>query len=463
MGAEVIGMWGTWEELLLGGAVLRHGTQDWNAIATELRTRTVCPFSFTPEVCKAKYEDVQQHYSGCLAWFEELRKQRMAELKRALELSEDSIGSLETKLENLKAEKGADCHVENDYSQTESPVPHQIYEVVEFSSKETSKDGLSAGSFTQETQTNWSPDCQNTATVASEDRESKPENLQSSNEEKVLIIEKHIEYIGQVASLKKRRGKRKRKDCSKDVKEGSVGESDFLGSVDLNASRCKGNSTSDSDQIAISSGVDDQCRYPIKDNIHDLMRVFDSIVRNDCASVFHCRHDSQKRGRYKKMILQHMDFDTIRSRFANRSITSANELFRDMLLIANNALVFYSKVTREHKSALLLRDLVSKALWLHLKGNGCKATTASLTSTSPMIKCPVKPRTVRLSNNKLSKKVGNSRNVVVARTSNGGKRPPNIESPSSAESLARTKKGYGRPRKAGHGTLVMGSKSTRIR
>lgn len=50
MGAEVIEVWGTWEELLLGGAVLRHGTRDWNLVAAELRARTVCPYTVTPEV-----------------------------------------------------------------------------------------------------------------------------------------------------------------------------------------------------------------------------------------------------------------------------------------------------------------------------------------------------------------------------------------------------------------------------
>lgn len=42
--------WGTWEELILGGAVIRHGTQDWNVVASEVRTRIVSPYGFTPEV-----------------------------------------------------------------------------------------------------------------------------------------------------------------------------------------------------------------------------------------------------------------------------------------------------------------------------------------------------------------------------------------------------------------------------
>lgn len=53
MEAETMGVgprkmnWGTWEELILGSAVRRHGTRDWNVVASELRARTIY---FTPEV-----------------------------------------------------------------------------------------------------------------------------------------------------------------------------------------------------------------------------------------------------------------------------------------------------------------------------------------------------------------------------------------------------------------------------
>lgn len=93
MGAEALEKrWDTWEELLLGGAVLRHGTGDWNLVATELRARIVRPYACTPEVCKAKYEDLRKRFVGCKAWYEELRRQRIMELRQALEHSEDSIG-----------------------------------------------------------------------------------------------------------------------------------------------------------------------------------------------------------------------------------------------------------------------------------------------------------------------------------------------------------------------------------
>ncbi|KAG5246898.1 Bromodomain [Salix suchowensis] len=445
MGTEIlIKKWGTWEELLLGGAVIRHGTRDWNLVASELRARTVnCPYTFTPEICKAKYEDLQQRYSGCKAWFEELRKKRMAELRRALEQSEGSIGSLESKLEILKTGRREDCHVSYDSSQTESPVLFLKCGGIESSSKETSKDGLSAGSFTQDTKTNWTPECRVPTAVPAAEIEIKPEVSVSPEENKVPSIWKLSESIfaGQVSSLKGRRGKRKRKDCTKDVKEGSVGESEFLESADaLFATRCKDNSASTSGQIARCSTIDYQSRGSSKDVVVDIRVIFDSIAENKCASVFHRRLDSQKRGRYKKMIWQHMDIDTIRSRIGSGSITTAKELFRDLLLLANNALVFYSKTTREYKSALLLRNIVTKSLRQNLRNYITKTTIALLSTTSLILRAPVKPQSARPGNGKLPGKVTKA-GKLVAKTPNTGNRPNNVHSPPSAESLALKKKG----------------------
>jgi hypothetical protein len=46
--------WGTCEELLLVSAVRRHGTSNWNLIASELKDRaislSVCPVYFSEEV-----------------------------------------------------------------------------------------------------------------------------------------------------------------------------------------------------------------------------------------------------------------------------------------------------------------------------------------------------------------------------------------------------------------------------
>ncbi|XP_050286856.1 uncharacterized protein LOC126725890 isoform X3 [Quercus robur] len=448
----VIEKWGTWEELLLGGAILRHGTRDWDIVAAELRARNQSsPYIFTPELCKAKHEDLQQRYSGCTAWFDELRKKRMEELRRALELSEDSIGSLESKLESLKAEKWDGCHVGYGSIRTESLVPFQKSEGVESSGKEISKDGLSAGSFTEETRTNWLAECQIPGVMPTEGVETKLETSQSSEQDKVSGIKKVAEtlYGGRGGGVRKRRGKRKRKDCSWDVKEGSVGESEFLGLADvLTPSRCKENSISNSGEDAGSSGADN--RSLGKDGIDVLMEIYNSLLENKSASVFRRRLDSQ-RGRYKKMIQRHMDFDTIRSRIASHSITSALELFRDLLLLSNNSLVFYSKNTREYKSALLLRDLITQKLRQHSRDSSSKATTANHSIETPMPNRTVKPRSARPANNKVPGKVANTGNAAT-KTSSGGKRPSIADFPSSLEYLAVTNKGFGRSRKSGRGS-----------
>ncbi|XP_075664123.1 uncharacterized protein LOC142633757 isoform X1 [Castanea sativa] len=449
---DVIEKWGTWEELLLGGAILRHGTRDWDVVAAELRARNQSsPYIFTPELCKAKHEDLQQRYSGCTAWFNELRKKRMEDLRRALELSEDSIGSLESKLESLKAEKWDDCHVGYGSSRTESPVPFQK-SGVESSGKEISKDGLSAGSFTQETHTNWSAEFQIPGVMPTEEVETRPETSESSEQEKVSGIKKLAEtlYGGRGGGVRKRRGKRKRKECSRDVNEVSVGESEFLCLADvLTPSRCKENSISNSGEVAGSSGADN--RSLGKDGIDVLMEIYNSLLENKSASVFRRRLDSQKRGRYKKMIRRHMDFDTIRSRIASHSITSVLELFRDLLLLTNNSLIFYSKNTREYKSAQLLRDLISQKLRQHSRDSSSKATTANHSIETPMPNHTVKPRSARPANNKVPGKVANTGNAAT-KTSSGGKRPSIADFPSSVEYLAVTNKGFGRSKKGGRGS-----------
>lgn len=104
-----------------------------------------------------------------------------------------------------------------------------------------------------------------------------------------------------------------------------------------------------------------------------------------------------------------MDLDTIKSRINGCSISSAKELFMDFLLVANNAAIFYSKNTREHKSAVSLRDIVTKSLRHYLTEDhhppphrsssvttSAKVPVPALTSKSPSVPKSVgvkKPRT----------------------------------------------------------------------
>lgn len=160
----------------------------------------------------------------------------------------------------------------------------------------------------------------------------------------------------------------------------------------------------------------------------------------------------QKRGRYKKLIRQHTDFNTIKSRIASHSITSASELFRDLLLLCNNSLVFYSKNTREYKSALLFRDIITQKLRQHFKYSHHTATPANL-SMKPLIPtCTVKTRSVRPGNCKASGKVADAGNAVTRTPNEEGKKPSDNDDSTEVESLAVTNNRFGRPRKGGRGS-----------
>ncbi|XP_051128793.1 uncharacterized protein LOC127249822 [Andrographis paniculata] len=478
--------WGTWEELILGGAVVRHGTRDWNVVASELRVRTLHPHSFfTPERCKAKFEDLQKRYADSTGLFEELKKQRVAELKRELAKSEDSIGSLESKIKSLKAER-----------RTESPRPVLNSDDNRKSvCKETSKDEKTSADL--RTTTACLPARRDVEAYAKPD---------VSKQGKEFSLENGV--VASYATVRrKQRSQRKRKICHQTVKEGIDAEIDkaepcndlstekreddnkrlvkndnitssngtsnektkdrnpkakrkidnkkdsnptIKTKIDnrkdsnpavkrkIDNSRCSGSELKtkrikgdirESDNILSSKDVPipkrksrnqdniRPCNIPsIEDgsieesDIVDpsngastapkatakepaVRDIFKSIASSEAATVFRHRMDSQKRARYRRVVKQHLDMDTVRSKIAGKSIASVKELFRDLLLLANNALVFYSRRTREYKSAFALRNLVMEEYRQHCSMESCKE--ASSPPFLPPFNAPVKPRSAR--------------------------------------------------------------------
>ncbi|XP_015170592.1 uncharacterized protein [Solanum tuberosum] len=310
-------MWGTWEELILGGAILRHGIQDWNIVALELRSRNIY---FTPQACKAKYEDLQKRYAGCNAWFEELRKRRVEELKRELVKSESSIGSLVTKIESLKAEKERSSQINyGSGTHTKSPAAHES-ECME----SIGKDGLCAGNFMLDsTRTNFSPEFESPAVASANEINSKLECSESCEAAEVPNISNQAETTN--GNGRRALRKRKRKDVGSDVKR-SIGESDNVCSISgISLSNCKETSTS-CDQSIKPTATEDNKEGLSRLMNDDLMAIFNSIIQNEAAMVFRHHCDSQKRAKYKEMIKQHMDIETVRSRLVSCSIKSPGNL-----------------------------------------------------------------------------------------------------------------------------------------
>ena len=106
-------IWGTWEELLLACAVHRYGSDSWDSVAIELqkRTSTLQHLFFTPLSCKQKFQDLKRRFAEndivgddakitnnniisttVVPWLDELRKLRVAELRREVLHYDLSIG-----------------------------------------------------------------------------------------------------------------------------------------------------------------------------------------------------------------------------------------------------------------------------------------------------------------------------------------------------------------------------------
>ncbi|CAA7405706.1 unnamed protein product [Spirodela intermedia] len=336
--AAAAGLWGTWQELVLGGAVLRLGAADWSSIAAELRRRFSHPF--TPQECEAKYEDVQERFSDFDDWFEALRRQRVKELKMELAKSEDSIGYLQLKLEYLKAKVESEQGVDYNSGRSESPFPNENVEVTDdASSKEPFNDRSSAGSFIDEVRSGWSPDAPILASVSAQGKEV---NLEVSKGSAWTILSFNGDAPVMPGNLRRKRGARKRRF--------HVEESKGLHSQETAGPSKEGTVSGDSVEPLMNQ------------HRGDLEGILDAILEHEAVSLFSHRLDSQKKSRYRKMVRRHVDFQTVRSRISDGSISSAKEVFRDLLLLSNNALVFFSEDSPEHKSAVVLRGLVAERL-----------------------------------------------------------------------------------------------------
>ena len=101
-------IWGSREELLLASAVSRHGPQNWQSVAMEVQRRSPLAALLTPLSCEKRFHVLQLRFtgkgrridgidspgsaqSGAISLLEELRKIRVAELRREVERYDVSI------------------------------------------------------------------------------------------------------------------------------------------------------------------------------------------------------------------------------------------------------------------------------------------------------------------------------------------------------------------------------------
>lgn len=187
----------------------------------------------------------------------------------------DSCRFLESKVKYLEAGKQSP-----DWGQTESASPTLNSDGTQSSSIRISTDEQSVASY--------STDNTRTRTTSSlcehhQETETKPRVLVSSDHDKDSSIEKQAEAGFTIT--RKKRGLRKRKGRNEAVKEGSVGDSDNLGSSTV---------VPPSQKDATTPGPDHD---PIRDDSptknKNLMEIFGSIAESEPALVFRHRMDGQ--------------------------------------------------------------------------------------------------------------------------------------------------------------------------
>ncbi|RRT54775.1 hypothetical protein B296_00048926 [Ensete ventricosum] len=385
-------IWGTWEELLLACAVNRHGTRRWESVAMEIESRTSVSQLVTPQGCRQRYRDLQRRFGAGagvvngsgdddggdadpdseadVPWLEELRRLRVAELRREVERYDISIGSLQLKVKSLQEER------ERSLREAESDEEKPDHE--------TKKEGAPPGSTPESLAGNR----------ISSGGDSGPSCDQShSNDPKEIPGEDYREQ-GKASALVAPGGNAADPSAVADEKAGEGSYNGSTGSPTVGAAARKqamgdsgesiaeskrgeeGEGEKESSDVQSSASLSLRWRKAAfiggsgrgeeaaaeSRPLVDLLEIFRS---DKYGSVFERRLESQESVRYRSLVRQHVDVEMVRAkldRIASGRSYSTAEFFRDLLLLCSNAVVFFPRDSLESVAAVHLRRLVTKEL-----------------------------------------------------------------------------------------------------
>ncbi|KAK6126869.1 hypothetical protein DH2020_039392 [Rehmannia glutinosa] len=458
---DVSPSWGTWEELLLAFAVNRHGTAAWESIASELQKRTSDPnLSLTAQNCRLKYLDLKRRFVApnddlddgddgrdgksnvdeSAPLLEELRKLRVAELRREVQRYDLNIESLELKMKRMEDEREKSLRREKNESDLEkkSEEKRDVEPEAEPASggepvigEEMDKDQLSVNESNStdpgaEKVRAGEKESEPARTGAEELRQDRtghtseePAELKSEPDRKSV---REDSCNGSSNSIEKsdRNAKTEPVTDSADVVE-SEAESDGRGEgaatkensdVQSTASRSRKEEGSDKVRRGRTSGDEreheDQSRavkelsaesQPLFDFLqairaHKFGSMFERRLRSQsldydcyCKEVIQSVQSTQlqETSKYQKLIIQHIDLETVETRLKEGWYSgSRSKFFRDLLLLVNNALVFFAKKSAEANAATEIRSLITKEISHkhHAKSDSSSGKQISLKSLS---------------------------------------------------------------------------------
>ncbi|KAI9116423.1 hypothetical protein K1719_012590 [Acacia pycnantha] len=403
--------WGTFEELLLACAVQRHGFKDWDAVATEVQNRTTLPV--TANHCRQRFLDLRRRFAASLddaapdtlaagndadhvPWLDELRKLRVSELQEAVQRSDVSILSLQLKVKRLEEVKGKSVK-ENIGEEEEKP---DLAGSGDPKSQKDKKGGLEKVP---------EPTSAEPATRLDEDHNMKQPASDESDRENQSVNESNSTVsVGKTGEgeIKLEPNPDQAGPNEPDAverKANPLGEESNNGSYDAAAKVPTGDSlppseerkvedsselrdsvtnsrdgggeggTRESSEVQSSASLTrkrkprrrkEEEESPENDEVavkvQPLIAVLDSIKGHDHNSLFQRRLESQELEKYKKVVRQQMDYETIQRRLRNGSYSRCTHaFFRDLLLLFTNAATFFPKDSAESCAAHQLGQLVS--------------------------------------------------------------------------------------------------------
>ncbi|PON34683.1 Octamer-binding transcription factor [Parasponia andersonii] len=398
--------WGTWEELLLACAVHRYGIDSWDSVATELRKRTSIPhLLLTPHSCKHKYHDLKRRFArndvvsapsdekddgaaiaASIPFLDELRRLRVAELRREVERYDISIVSLETKVEKLKEEREQSLKgpEKPDLEKESKDDDEEEEETVrsEGASRDNMADKAVSGGgsvYDESNSTNLKgealpgPEPATSPPIPAEPASAAAGELDRVREYGKLAVEDSYngssETIGKESAavspvqesekvLSEKNGGGDSAE-SKEEEEGTkeVCSSEMQSSTSLSRKKKVEESDEPEDQSV------DTKRAPIESQ--SLIDFLEILRSHKPGSFFERRLEIQGTPKYINTIRQHMDFGMVRNRLEEGWYSGCkSKFFRDLLLIFNNAIVFLGRKSPETKAAIELRHLLLKEMAL---------------------------------------------------------------------------------------------------
>ncbi|KAJ6895361.1 hypothetical protein NC651_021766 [Populus alba x Populus x berolinensis] len=380
--------WGTWEELLLASAVKRHGFKNWDSVSLEIQTKTSLPLVLTtPENCQQKYHDLNHRFNTNnklhhhtrkpldfqeqhnnintadnsnttnklvnIPWLEELRQLRVAELKQEVQRYDVSILTLQLKVKRLEEERersaqGGDSNTQKSDLKEERP---------EIEKEQESGKPVS---------------------VSGEESDWENRSVNESNSTGTGGKGGGEDAVGELEKLEPVRSGSGEPDPvmsgsnRKEVEEGGGGGGDGgeescevgdsvnqLSSESLSSGRKR--KGRERKEFSVTGGDETVVVCSVKSE--PLVGFLEMIRAHKNGSLFESLLENQEVDVYKDMIRQHMDLEAIQTKLEQGSYSSSSLLFfRDLLLLFNNALVFFPKHSVQSLAAHELRSQVSNEM-----------------------------------------------------------------------------------------------------